>query len=385
MYDPPGYVWAITARRRHRGPGRDLLLALRRRGAGRPEPRRAPRCWPAARPSCSAAGRRQRRDRRSRLVPHPTRPRGAVAAGRGVRLSRPLLALRRIPVVARALTAPGMVNRLESAAHVPGDRGGLPDHDGPRPPARAVRAAGRPGRHGHRPRRAAARCAGPRRRPPRRPVAQRLRPGRSGRGPDPRRPHRLPADQRHPGAARRSARCRWRWSRRPKCRCCWRCTSRRCRRWRGHRERRCGPPPRSPSVSRTDRDDHGVRRRRHQLGRRVFAARRPGRLRRLRSRTGAPRLRSTDPPSARLRRASLLGGAPAGDQVVGVDQPDVDGRADGDAPPLDDAPVDVRRRPRGPPASERNSPTSSVSARSPAAACSGVGRNSSGCTPSRRA
>jgi hypothetical protein len=40
----------------------------------------------------------------------------------------------------------------------------------------------------------------------------------------------------------------------------------------------------------------------------------------------------------RLRRA------PAGDEVVGVHQADVDGRAERDAPPLDDAPVEVGGR-----------------------------------------
>jgi hypothetical protein len=48
------------------------------------------------------------------------------------------------------------------------------------------------------------------------------------------------------------------------------------------------------------------------------------------------------PPGGGLgRRAGGLGRAPAGDEVVGVDQADVDGRADGDAPPLDDAPVEL--------------------------------------------
>src|SRR5580693_7033818 len=79
-------------------------------------------------------------------------------------------------------------------ALVPGGRGGLPDHDGPRSPARAVRLARGPGRHRRRHRRAAGRVpARAGHGPPRRPVAQRVRHHRSGGGPDPRRPHRIPA------------------------------------------------------------------------------------------------------------------------------------------------------------------------------------------------
>jgi hypothetical protein len=45
-----------------------------------------------------------------------------------------------------------------------------------------------------------------------------------------------------------------------------------------------------------------------------------------------------------LSRAFRPGRAPPRDQVIGVHQPDVDRRAEWDAPPLDDAPVQVGRR-----------------------------------------
>src|SRR6266700_887851 len=54
-----------------------------------------------------------------------------------------LLALSRIPVVARALTAPGMASRLVRPHSFRGGRGGLPALPGPRSPARAVRPARR--------------------------------------------------------------------------------------------------------------------------------------------------------------------------------------------------------------------------------------------------
>ena len=112
----------------------------------------------------------------------------------------PLLALRRIPVVARALAAPGMASRLElphafraiegSAFLVLMGLGHLPAlfalpagvgdiAAGIAAPLVAARLAQRRG-------------------PPRRLVAQRVRPDRSGGGPDPRHPHRIPAGQRHP-------------------------------------------------------------------------------------------------------------------------------------------------------------------------------------------
>jgi hypothetical protein len=110
-----------------------------------------------------------------------------------------LLALRRIPVVARALAAPGMVSRLElphsfraaegtaflatmALGHLPALfalPAGLGDiAAGIAAPLVARRLAQGGG-------------------PPRRPVVQRVRHDRSGGGPDPRRPHRIPADQRH--------------------------------------------------------------------------------------------------------------------------------------------------------------------------------------------
>ena len=199
MYDPPGYLWAIT------------IAGLSR---SRPRPAScctAARCgpaWPEARGAargrrCRRARRlvhRQRGDRGSRLVPRAARPRGAVAAGRGGRLLRLLLALRRIPVVSRALASAGHGEPPGATARVPGGRGdGLPGRHGPgHLPALFALPAGLGD--------IAAGIAAPlvaRRlarggEPPRRPVVQRVRHDRPDCGPDPRRPHRIPADPRHP-------------------------------------------------------------------------------------------------------------------------------------------------------------------------------------------
>ena len=178
--------------------GCDLRRVVRRRGARRP--------GPAARGAAGRGrGRRARRlaggqrgDRGSWLVRHAARPRDAVAAGRGGRILRH---------AAGATPDPGGGARPGGTGHgeppgvpalVPGGRGGLPAHHGPRSPARAVRPARGPGRHRRRHRRAAGRVqARAGHGPPRRPVAQRVRHDRSGRGPDPRRPHRIPAGPRH--------------------------------------------------------------------------------------------------------------------------------------------------------------------------------------------
>ena len=123
-----------------------------------------------------------------------------------------LLALARIPVVARA-RRPGHDEPTGAAALVPdAGRGGLPDHHGPRPLARAVRPARGPGRYRRRHRRSAGRAqARAGHRPPRRPVVQRVRHGRPDRGPDPRRPDRLPAGPTSPRPARPSASSRSPW------------------------------------------------------------------------------------------------------------------------------------------------------------------------------
>src|SRR5580693_543835 len=91
-----------------RDPGCDLRRAVQRRETRRP----GPKARGAARRGCGRRARRlvhrHRGDRGSRLVRHAARPRGAVAGFFGT-----LLALRRIPVVARALAAPGLASRLE--------------------------------------------------------------------------------------------------------------------------------------------------------------------------------------------------------------------------------------------------------------------------------
>ena len=109
-----------------------------------------------------------------------------------------LLALRRIPVVARALAAPGLASRLEYPhlfrvegvvflimmvlGHLPA-LFALPAGLGDIAAGIAAPLVALQARAGHW--------------PPRRPVAQRVRHDRSGGGPDPRRPHRIPAGQRH--------------------------------------------------------------------------------------------------------------------------------------------------------------------------------------------
>jgi hypothetical protein len=215
MYDPPGYVWAITLAGITAIPVATCVVLYGgavRAGLGR---RRAALLaggaavvlggWFTA--SAVIAGHGWYHARLGHGMPWmPV----AVVGSLGT-----LLALRRIPVVARALTAPGTVSRLElphsfraaggvaflitmALGHLPAlfaQARGLAQGGG----RRAVRPARGPGRHRRRHRCAAGRPqARAGRGPPRRPVVQRIRPHRPGRGPDPRRPHRLPADQRHP-------------------------------------------------------------------------------------------------------------------------------------------------------------------------------------------
>ena len=176
---------------------RDLCRAVHRRATRGSGPQA---CGAGRRRRCRRArrlARRQRGDRWSRLVWYPARAPGAMAAGRGGRLPR---------LVAGAAPDPGGGPRPVRAGHgqppaapalVPGGRGGLPALPGPRG-CRGIRPARGPGRHCHRPGCAAGRTqARPRHRPPRRPVVQRVRPHRPDHGPDPRRPHGIPAAARH--------------------------------------------------------------------------------------------------------------------------------------------------------------------------------------------
>ena len=200
MYDPPGYLWAITIAGITAIPAATSLVLYGgavRAGLGR---RRA---------ALLAGG--------AAAVLGGWFTASAVIAGHGwyhARLGHGVpwlpVAVGRLPgLAAGAAPDPGGGARPGGAGHgeppgasalVPGGRGGgLPAHHGPRPSARAVRPARGPGRHRCRYRRAAGRPqARAGHRPPRRPVVQRVRHDRSGRGPDPRRPHRIPAAQRHP-------------------------------------------------------------------------------------------------------------------------------------------------------------------------------------------
>jgi hypothetical protein len=145
MYDPPAYVWALTIA----GPtaiAATTCIALyggaMRAGLGR---RRAALLggaaavllggWFAATAVIAGHGWY---DTRSSQVPWlPIAAAGSLGT---------LLAASRIPVVARA-DGSGHGQPTGAAARLPGDRGVLPALPGPRPPARAVRPAGRPGRH----------------------------------------------------------------------------------------------------------------------------------------------------------------------------------------------------------------------------------------------
>src|SRR6185312_1918885 len=158
MYDPPGYLWAITIAGIIAIPAATCVVLYRgavRAGLSR---RRSALLaggaaavlggWFTA--SAVIAGHGWYHARLGHGVPWLP-----VAAAGFLGL---LLALRRIPVVARALAAPGTVSRLELPALVPGGRrGSLPAHHGSRPPARAVRRARRPRRRRRRHRRAAGR------------------------------------------------------------------------------------------------------------------------------------------------------------------------------------------------------------------------------------
>ena len=121
MYDPPGYL------RRSPSPG-----------SSRSRPRPAPCCTPArCVPGWAGAGgaarrgrgsrarrlvHRQRGDRGSRLVPHRLGPQAPWLPVAFVGFLGVLLALRRIPVVARALAAPGAGESMDLPHTVPGGR-----------------------------------------------------------------------------------------------------------------------------------------------------------------------------------------------------------------------------------------------------------------------
>ena len=146
MYDPPGYLWALTIAGIVAIPAATCIVlyggALR---AGQSRARAALLGGGAAvvfggwfTASAVIAAHGWYHAQLGRQVPWlPI----VVAGFLGL-----LLALRRIPAVARALAAPGMDEPAGASALVPGDRGnGLRPHDGPRPSARAVRPARGPG------------------------------------------------------------------------------------------------------------------------------------------------------------------------------------------------------------------------------------------------
>ena len=197
MYDPPAYLWALIiagtsaiavatcvalyggAIRADLGRRRAALLA----GAAAV----LLGGWLAA--SAAIAGHGWYDTRLSQVPWMPVAAAGFLAV---------LLALSRIPVAARALAAPGMPSRLLSphSFRVAGVFFLLYLAFGHLPALFALPR--RPGRHRRRHRHAAGRAqARAGHRPPRRPVVQRVRHHRSGRGRDPRRPHRIPTAQRH--------------------------------------------------------------------------------------------------------------------------------------------------------------------------------------------
>ena len=158
MYDPPGYLWAITIAGMIAIPAATCLVlyggAVR---AGLSRRRAALLAGGAAvvlgswfTASAVIAGHGGYHARLGHGVPWlPVAVAGFLAL---------LLALRRIPVVERALTAPGMVSRLElphTFRVVGGD--GLRAPHVSRSSARAVRPARGPGRHRCRHRRTAGR------------------------------------------------------------------------------------------------------------------------------------------------------------------------------------------------------------------------------------
>ena len=197
MYDPPGYPWALTIAGMIAIPAATCLVlyggAVR---AGLSRRRAALLAGGAAvvlgswfTASAVIAGHAGYHARLGHGVPWlPVAVAGFLAL---------LLALRRIPVVARALSAPGMVSRLELPhtfrvvegtafllimflGHLPA-LFALPAGLGDMVPASPHRWS----------------RTGSRGRPPR-PVVHRVRHGRSGERPGPRRPHRIRADQCHP-------------------------------------------------------------------------------------------------------------------------------------------------------------------------------------------
>src|ERR1700748_2581211 len=197
MYDPPAYLWALIIA------GTSAIAVatcvalyggVMRAGLGR---RRAALLagaaavllggWLAA--SAAITGHGWYDTRLSQVPWMPIAAAGFLAV---------LLALRPIPGAGRALGRTRHAQPHAEPALVPGGRGVLPVLPGLRSSPRAVRAARRPGRHRRRHRRPA---GGPQARPGHRPtchfVVQRVRHHRSGGGRDPRRPHRIPATQRH--------------------------------------------------------------------------------------------------------------------------------------------------------------------------------------------
>ena len=239
MYDPPAYLWAITIA----GPAAVAALTCIVLYGG------AVRAGLGRRRAALLAGA-------AAVVFGGWLTASAVIAGHGWYHTLPwfpvavtgylglLLALRRIPVVARALAAPGMVSRLEFRTR-PAWPGWPSCSIWPSATCRRCSPARGPGRHRRRYRRAAGRAqARAGHRPRRRLVVQRVRHDRPGRGPDSPRPHRVPAAQRHPVQCadhRAAARAdpdgdRAAVSPYP---------SRPCPRWSGLHGHRCPPPPRS--------------------------------------------------------------------------------------------------------------------------------------------
>ena len=146
MYDPPGYLWALTIAGIVAIPAATCIVLYG--GALRADQSRARAAllgggaavvfggWFTA--SAVIAGHGWYHAQLGRQVPWlPI----VVVGFLGL-----LLALRRIPAVARALAAPGMESRLELPHSFRVIEGiGLRPHDGPRPSARAVRPARGPG------------------------------------------------------------------------------------------------------------------------------------------------------------------------------------------------------------------------------------------------
>ena len=159
MYDPPGYLWAMVIAGITAIPAATCIVLYGGAGGA---------CGGRTRAALQAGG--------AAVVLGGWFTASAVIAGHGwyhTRLGHGvpwmpvavigffglLLALRRIPVVARALAAPGMASRLELPHWFRAVEGtAFLVHHGPRPSARAVRPARGPGRHRRRHRRAAGRA-----------------------------------------------------------------------------------------------------------------------------------------------------------------------------------------------------------------------------------